>query len=522
MTQQKSEDRMVPQGRRKPAVTQGVERLGGGKAVPVNQESRQLGLAFTTAEHLRNKARANAGADRGHSLPAPGAAPKVKVTRNPAPTATMAELIERLESAFHRVASNKGAPGPDRQSISEVRKHLSEILPRLSAELECGSYQPGNIRRVWIPKSGGQQRGLGIPNVIDRMVQEATRQVLEPQYESSFHPNSHGFRPGRSCQTAVKQAVGYLEDGYKVMVDLDLEKFFDGVPHQRLMSRLSQRIADGRLLKLVSRMLKAKVVMPDGVVVSTEAGVPQGGPLSPLLSNIVLDELDQELSRRGHRFVRYADDVSIYVRTERAGQRVMASVTQFIERRLRLKVNQSKSAVARPEERHLLGFSLRVDDETGEVEVELSARSLQRIKQRINELTPRSWGNSFKRCIGRLNAYFKGWFEFFGICTAGVERTLRFLDAHTRRRLRAIKLKHWKRKRTIARKLTRLGIKFKTAWRRVYAGRKSLWALSHDWAVDRGLRNAYFAKRGLVSLVVLLRAKLSPIVAPKQLEIKWG
>ena len=306
------------------------------------------------------------------------------------------------------------------------------------------------------------------------------------------------------------------------MVDLDVEKFFDKVWHQRLLSRLAQRVSDSRILKLISLMLKAKVVMPDGVVVSTDEGVPQGGPLSPLLSNVVLDELDQELAQRGHHFVRYADDVNIYVRTERAGRRVMASVSRFIEKRLHLKVNQDKSAVARPEERHFLGFSLRVDVLTEEVEVQLSKRSIERICQRIVELTPRNWGNSLKRCIERINVYLKGWFGFFRICTAGAEWDFQRFDAHIRRRLRAIKLKQWKRKRTIARKLIQLGVRFKTAWRRVYAGRKSMWALSHDSAVHRGLRNAYFAERGLVTLVELFRAKLSAIDAPKQLELKWG
>jgi group II intron reverse transcriptase/maturase len=339
-----------------------------------------------------------------------------------------------------------------------VREHLDEILSQLASDLLSGIYRPGMIRRVWIPKSGGGERGLGIPNVIDRVVQEAARQVLEPLYEPTFHPSSHGFRPGRSCHTAIIEAAQYLEHGREVVVDLDLEKFFDRVCHQRLLSRLSQRVSDVRILTLVHRMLKAKVVMPDGVVVSTDEGVPQGGPLSPLLSNIVLDELDQELSRRGHSFVRYADDVNIYVRTERAGHRVMASIARFIERRLRLKVNQEKSAVAHPEERHFLGFSLRLDPLASSVEVLLSERTKRRIGDRIVELTPRNWGGSLRSCITRINEYLTGWFGFFGTCTAEVERTLQTLDAHIRRRLRAIQLKHWKRKRTIARKLTRLGV----------------------------------------------------------------
>jgi group II intron reverse transcriptase/maturase len=431
----------------------------------------------------------------------------------------MEEVTNYLEGAFQNVASNKGAPGPDRQTIDEVRKHLNDLLPRLMKALLDGTYEPGNIRRVWIPKSGGQ-RGLGIPNVVDRMVAEAVRLVLEPLYEPTFHAQSHGFRPERSCHTAVADARKHLADGYGWVVDFDLEKFFDRVHHQRLLARLAQRITDRRILVLIGRMLKAKVVMPDGVLVRTEEGVPQGGPLSPLLSNIALDELDAELHRRGHRFVRYADDVNIYVKSERAGQRVMASVVQFIERRLRLKVNAAKSAVARPRERHFLGFSLRKQPDG--VGVYLSVRTKERISEKIRELTPRNWGNSLRACIRQINAYVHGWLGFFGICTAGNEATLHALDAHIRRRLRAIQLKQWKRKRTIARKLIGLGVSRTTAWRNTYEGRKSIWALSYSPAVERGLRNAYFAERGLVSLAEQWRKNARYIIAPEQLQLALG
>jgi len=357
---------------------------------------------------------------------------------------------------------------------------------------------------------------------VDRVVQEAVRLVLEPLYEPTFRPQSHGFRPGRSCHTAVAEARKHVEEGYEWVVDLDVEKFFDRVHHQRLMARLFQRVQDRRLLALIGRMLKAKVVMPDGVVVSSEEGVPQGAPLSPLLSNIVLDELDCELARRGHRFVRYADDANIYVRTERAGQRVMASVVSFIERRLRLKVNVAKSAVARPEERHFLGFRMRREPQEGDVAVLLSKRSKERIDRKICELTPRTWGSSLRACIRQVNAYLLGWIGFFGICTSGVERTLQGLDAHIRRRLRAIQLRHWKCKRTMARKLISLGVRRSTAWRGVYEGRQSLWALSHSPPVDRALRNAYFAERGLVSLAERWRAKQRHIVVPAQMELALG
>jgi group II intron reverse transcriptase/maturase len=320
--------------------------------------------------------------------------PKAKVKKQAAMSATLEEVATNLRLAFENVASNKGAPGPDQQSIAAVRQHLDTILPQISSELLRGEFQPGLVRRVMIPKAGGGERGLGIPNVVDRMVQEAVRTVLEPLYEPMFHSSSHGFRPNRSCHTAIAEAQRHLEDGHEWVVDLDLEKFFDRVCHQRLMSQLALRVTDKRLLVLIGRMLEAGVVLPNGVVVSTDEGVPQGGPLSPLLSNIVLDELDWELDRRGHRFVRYADDENIYVRSERAGQRVMASITQFIERRLRLRVNAAKSAVARPEDRHFLGFSLRREPLTEALEVLLSKRSKQRIAGRIQELTPRNWGGA--------------------------------------------------------------------------------------------------------------------------------
>jgi group II intron reverse transcriptase/maturase len=523
MTRQKSENPTVPQGRRKTVPTRKIERSGGGKGVPVNERTWQLQLLFETAENTGTQVPESvAGADVDQSTSVPCAVPKSEGKEKKTTSATMEGIAERLADAFEKVASNKGAPGPDRQSIEEVREHLENILPKLKSALVEGTYQPGNIRRVWIPKPGGDRRGLGIPNVIDRMVQEAVRQVLEPLYEPKFHPSSHGFRPGRSCHTAIEQARSYVDEGREWLVDLDLEKFFDQVPHQRLTARLAQQVKDRRLLALVWRMLKAKVVMPDGVVMSTEEGVPQGGPLSPLLSNIVLDELDRELDRRGHRFVRYADDCNIYVSSERAGCRVMASITAFIEQKLRLKVNAAKSAVARTEERHFVGFSLRRDPLEGDVEVLLSKRSKQRIDEKVSNLTPRNWGNSLRACILRLNGYLRGWLDFFGICTAGAMPMLRRLDAHIRRRLRAIQLKHWKRKRTIARKLIRLGVSRKTAWRRVYVGRKSMWALSHDPAVDRGLRNAYFAERGLVSLAERWTAAQATNAAPVQLGLALG
>lgn len=523
MTQQKSDGRVVPKGWRKPLQTRGFERLAGGKASTVNEQVGQLGLQFGTAEVRGTQVpRVDAREDSRPRESSLRAMPKPNRTMRNASLATMEEVVACLRDAFANVAANRGAPGPDRQTIAEVGIRLDVILPKLTQALTDGSFRPGEVRRVCIPKSGGGQRGLGIPNVIDRVVQEAVRMVLEPLYEPTFHPNSHGFRPNRSCHTAIAQAVRYVEDGYDIVVDLDLEKFFDRVHHQRLMARLAERVTDTRLLRLIHSMLKAKVVMPDGVKTSTEEGVPQGGPLSPLLSNIVLDELDQELDRRGHRFVRYADDCNIFVRSLKAGERVMASVTDFLERRMRLKVNRAKSAVARPEERHFLGFTMRREPLDGTVEVLLSKRSKERIETKIREATPRNWGASLAQCIFALNAYLVGWIGFFGICTQGVEYTLKGLDAHIRRRLRALTLKQWKQRRTIARNLIRRGIRPTTAWRNIYEGRKSLWALSHCPAVDRALNNAHWSQLGLVSLTVRWMERQRILEAPVQLTLELG
>jgi len=520
MAQQKSEDRVVPEGGLMPAERVGSSPGGQGKAVPVEESAVQLCLAIATAENpkgaTRRRTRDRLGAIRA-------GAPKVIDKTGTAAPATMEEVAHRLTGALLKVASNKGAPGPDGQTIEALADQWPVVLPRLQSDLLQGTYRPGEIRRAFIPKAGGGQRGLGIPDVIDRVVCEAVRQVLEPLFEPTFHPSSHGFRPGRSCHTAITEAQAHLEDGYEWCVDLDLEKFFDLVCHQRLTAKLAQRVSDRRLLVLIGRMLKAKVVLPDGVVIDSEQGVPQGSPLSPLLSNIVLDELDQELARRGHRFARYADDAKVYVRSERAGLRVMASLTQFIKGRLRLKVNQAKSAVARPEDRHFLGFRLRIDPQTGTVEVLLSERSKRNAMERVRQLTPRNWGGTLVSCVAGINAWLRGWHGFFGIASAQEMQIMRKIDAHVRRRLRAILLRHWKRKRTIARRLIKLGVPRRSAWRQVYQGRRSWWALSHIPAVDHGLNRAFFTERGLVALVEMHRRVHQHIVAPESPQLAlWG
>ena len=464
----------------------------------VSQTAVQLELRFETADSPKG----NSAERGGSSPPRSGEEPKSSpTTRNALPSIRLEEIASttNLKSAWLRVASNDGAAGPDRQSIADMRKHVDEVLASLHRALLDNTYRPGDIRRVWIPKPGGGQRGLGIPNVVDRIVQQAMAQVMSPHYEPTFHRSSHGFRPGRSCHTAIAEAREHLAAGHGWVVDMDLSKFFDRVHHERLLARLARRIEDARVLGLIRRMLKAKVVMPDGVVVSTTKGTPQGGPLSPLLSNIVLDELDWELDQRGHRFVRYADDCNIYVRSERAGRRVRAAVTRFIERRLRLQVNEDKSAVARPEERHFVGFRMELMPKSRNVVVMLSKRSQERIYETIRTKTPRTWGRSIRACIQGLNAYLSGWISFFRICNSRESRTFQRIDSHIRRRLRAIVLRHWKRLKTSRRRLLRLGVKPRVLRNWLSKGR-SWWALAHTPAVEKGLSNELFASLGLVSV----------------------
>jgi group II intron reverse transcriptase/maturase len=432
-----------------------------------------------------------------------------------------AASLSNLARALLHVARNKGAAGVDGQGTTEVIEHARSILPVLHRELLGGSYRPGDVRRVWIPKPGGGQRGLGIPNVVDRVVQQAVRQVLEPIFEPTFHPRSHGFRPNRGAHTAIAEAKEYVGDGYGIVVDIDLSKFFDRVNHQRLLNRMAQRVCDGRILRLVHQMLKAKVVLPDGTRVSTDEGTPQGGPLSPLLSNIVLDELDRELDRRGLRFVRYADDCNIFVRSERAGQRVMNSTRKFIESRLRLEVNEEKSSVDRPDKLHFLGFRL-VRAVEGDVEVHISARTKRRLDTRIRELTPRTWGQSLRRCFDEVSVYARGWSAHYSICTEeGAELFKRF-DAHIRRRLRVIIIRQrGKRPRFLYRHLRQRDVPEGAAATAAYR-RCGIWKRSNLFGVTRGYRNAWFAEHVTLLWPEWQRLNPPPPASSRQLLLFGG
>ena len=402
-----------------------------------------------------------------------------------------------LALALLNVVRNKGAPGVDGQTVEEAEASAPKLLPRLRRALLEGRYRPGNVRRVFIPKPGGGQRGLGIPNVIDRTVQQAVLQVLEPVFEPTFHTSSHGFRPKRGAHTAMAEAKEHIEAGYQTVVDLDLAQFFDRVHHQRLLDRIGQRVADRRVVEMVRLMLKAAVVMPDGTRIIVREGTPQGGPLSPLLSNIVLDELDQELARRSHRFVRYADDCNVFVGSARAGARVMASITKFLASRMRLQVNAEKSAVRHPSKVHFLGFRflLRQDGQTG---VLLSAKTERRLAATIREMTSPSWGRSITSCMDALSRYLTGWMAHYRLLSPDAVKGLGVLDAHIRRRIRAIIVRQKKRPRFLLRHLLALGVSRSAAASVAYCGRGA-WNRSNRPALTRAYAPSWFTGR-LVSL----------------------
>src|SRR5712672_3309416 len=429
-------------------------------------------------------------------------APRVRrETENPATNQQLMEEVcerENRRAALKRVRANQGSPGIDGMTVDELPEYLEQHWPAIREQLLSGTYQPKPVLRVEIDKPDGGVRKLGIPTVLDRFVQQAVQQVLQKQWDPTFSEHSYGFRPGRSAHQAVAQAQRYVAAGYSVVVDLDLEKFFDRVNHDSLMARVAARVTDKRVLKLIRAFLKSGV-MEDGLVSPVEEGTPQGGPLSPLLSNLVLDDLDKELTRRGHRFCRYADDCNIYVRSRRAGERVMASLSRFLTKKLRLKVNEAKSAVARPEERKFLGFSISNDGS----ERRIAPKALDTFKMQIREMTRRTRGISLQQLIEQLTPYIIGWRGYFGFCQT--PRVLTNLEAWLRRRLRWYLWRQWRNGHNRFNELRRRGVpKFNAA---VAAGSPTgLWRMSGHPAVQQALRNHYFDSLGLPRLHVSAQA----------------
>ena len=401
---------------------------------------------------------------------------------------------KNLLRAYRRVRSNKGKPGVDGMTVHELADWLREHSAALMASLLRGTYRPRPVRGVQIPKPGGGQRQLGIPVVVDRLVQQMILQVLEPIFDPTFSNSSYGFRPGRSAHQALEQARKYVaQEGREFVVDLDLEKFFDRVNHDILMSRLARRIGDKRLLLIVRRFLQAGL-MQEGVCVAREEGTPQGGPLSPLLANLLLDDLDQLLESRGHRFCRYADDCNVYVRSLAAGQRVMESATRFLEGKLRLKVNREKSAVAPVGERQFLGHRLLLNGKLG-----IASKSVKRAKDKIRQITRRSRGVSFAQLIVEINSFLPGWLNYYRFAACRFE--LQCMDEWIRRKLRCCRLKQCKRGKTVARFLQRLHASPSLAHRVASSG-KGWWRLSLTRAAHQAMSANWFAAQGLVSLLV--------------------
>jgi len=409
----------------------------------------------------------------------------------------MSAVLERgnLMRAYERVLRNKGAPGVDGMTVADLKPYLKTHWPVLREQLREGRYRPSPVRKVEIPKLGGGKRMLGIPTVLDRLIQQALHQVLSPVFEPTFSSHSYGFRPGRSAAQAVQQARSYIEEGRRWVVDADLEQFFDRVNHDILMSRVAHQVKDKRVLILIRRYLQAGI-MEGGVATTRTEGTPQGGPLSPLLSNILLSDLDRELERRGHRFCRYADDSNVYVRSKRAAERVLASMTRFLETRLKLRVNREKSAVDRPWKRSFLGYT--VCQRKYNVRLKVAEKPIQRLKASLKGLFRSGKGRSIRTTIAALAPKLRGWVNYFR--HAGVKGVFEELDGWIRRHLRKILWRQWKRWRTRAKMLMRLGLSRERAWKSATNGRGPWWnsGASH---MNHALPTKLFARLGLVSLM---------------------
>src|SRR5437879_1837777 len=454
------------------------------------QQNIQMELDFSSA--LTGAARAAAGEETESLVATNG-------SESPARTDRLMEEVcdrENLKAALRQVKGNKGSAGVDGITVNQLPDHLKQHWPAIREQLLNGTYEPKPVRRVEIPKPDGGVRKLGIPTVLDRFIQQAVMQVLQRQWDRTFSDHSYGFRPGRSAHQAVAQAQQYIAEGYGWVVDLDLEKFFDRVNHDKLMGQIAKRVEDQRLRKLIRAFLNAGV-MENGLVNLSGEGTPQGGPLSPWLSNLVLDELDRELERRGHRFVRYADDCNLYVRSERAGQRVMASLTRFIEGRLKLQINTAKSAVARPWHRSFLGFTVKDDPAFRRC---IADKAVTRFKDRVRELTRRHRGISLEKMIADLNPFVRGWAGYFGFSQW---RELPSLDGWIRRRLRCVVWVQWKTRGQRYRELRRLKVSERSASAAIFSP-KGPWRLSFSEALHRAFTKARFRRLGLLSMGKLM------------------
>jgi RNA-directed DNA polymerase len=403
----------------------------------------------------------------------------------------MESVVERenLIAALRKVERNAGSPGIDGMTVEQLRDYLKEHWPEIKGELLRGEYKPKPVKRVEIPKPGGGMRLLGIPTVLDRFIQQAILQILQGQWDDSFSDHSFGFRPNRSAHQASERALSYLRKGWRWVVDIDLEKFFDRVNHDKLMSLIKERVSDGRVLRLINRYLRSGAMVGD-VYHPTGEGTPQGGPLSPLLANLLLDRLDKELERRGHRFARYADDCNIYVRSKQAGERVMASVTRYLSQKLRLKVNETKSAVARPWERTFLGFTLIYSCKRT-----VSDKAVKQFKEEVRRHTFRTRGVSVTKVISAMRRYLLGWKAYFGICES--RSMLKELDSWVKRRLRCYLWKQWGKGGY--HELRRRGVSRDLAWNTAKSAHGP-WRLSRSPALAFALPARYFASLGLPSL----------------------